>query len=201
MLPASLGDLGDVRLLHEGADAQTGDTVWRPEASTAYTCGTALSLPALRDLAAGRRIATVGPVGTDAEAMLVFRSEDAARTFLRQLRTGADACAQRTPTPDPGQSGSPTERSRATVRAYDLGAEGLITTFFTERRIAGGWTVAPGATATLWVRQGRAVTLAETSGEYVGDIPTTQPDVISGVLRPPVLHALEQMCAYMEPSC
>lgn len=192
-LPGRYGDVGSFTLLHDGSSGwETGNVFY----GSCVTNSTGFS--ALRDLEAGHALNTTGEgEGGSSEAILVFRSEASARDFMNQLRTHAMACEQ-APLPETGDPGYPRTNHRS--GAYDAGDEGLRIGAFDEMYMDGEWRVLPGASQELWARRGRAVTMASSGGEYVGDIYETRPDVIAD-LRAALDHALEQMCTWTPGGC
>lgn len=190
--PGAFGDLGDFRLLHDGVPATAMETAWEPSDELVLACDAPQTFPSLSAVTAGRQIGSTGPESYLAEGVLVFATEDDARAFLRELAAATASCAVTSTDPD--------YQTRTASAAPDgVGDEALVWSTWTERTVDGVTGATPGGSATLYVRSGRAVTMASASGEFVGDPWETGNAEPS--LRESVDHALPQMCDWTTAGC
>lgn len=193
-MPGTFGDLGTFRLPHQGSAGYEAIPMGILYCD-AY--GGRVTLPALAELEAGRHLDTAeGEAGAD-EAILVFRTEAAAASFLSQLRTAANRCAG-APLPDTRPEGLP--RTLHHVDALNLGTDGLAVGTSDQLQVDGRWQDSPGGSLGLWTRQGRAVIMAGSYGEYVGDVYAGRPDVVTE-LRGELNKSLPQLCRWTSAGC
>ena len=190
--PGAFGDLGDFRLLHDGVPATAMETAWEPSDELVLACDAPQTFPSLRTLTAGRQIGSTGPESYLAEGVLVFATEDDARAFLHELAAATASCAVTSSDPD-------YQTRTASAAPEGVGDEALVWSTWTERTIDGVTGATPGGSATLYVRSGRAVTMASASGEFVGD--PWQTGHAEPGLREVTDHALPQMCRWRSGGC
>lgn len=193
-MPATFGDLGGFRLPHQGS---AGYEAIPMGVLSCDAYDGRVTLPALAELEAGRHLnQTEGEAG-QAEAVLVFRTEDAAAQFMSQLRTAARRCAD-APLPTTRPAGDP--RTPFQVRTTGIGTDGLAVGSSSQLYEAGQWKDVPGGSLELWTRRGRAVVMSNVYGEYVGDVYADRSDVVTE-LRGELEKSLPQMCRWTTGGC
>lgn len=194
-IPGSYGTLGDVTLAHDSQGWGTTDAfvfLCNQDAERSAT------FPALAELEAAELLVSPGEgEGGDSEAILVFTTQPAAENFMTQLRTAVHACEQ-VPLADTLPEGEPRWVHASTP--YEAGEDAFLVGSHAELLVDGTWRESPGADVAMWVRQGRAIALAGSGGEYVGNVYTLRPDVIAE-LRAVIDHALPQMCRWTSAGC
>ncbi|QIK70950.1 hypothetical protein G7070_06785 [Propioniciclava coleopterorum] len=191
--PGSFGSLGTFTLSGDAAPGRA-KAGWTAGDSALVYCDASgrVQLGALGQVEAGRTLMASEGESTSVQGVLVFPNDAAATLFLEQVRAGVTACQGRQPgTGTEGASRSVFELTRPT----GLGQQALTTGSHAQMFVNGAWTDAPGGDATLWVRQGRAVTFATEGGEYLGPVWSGRADV-AGEMRATVRHALPQMCTW-----
>lgn len=189
--PGRFGDLGTFRLAGDAAPGRAASG-WTAQDSTILYCSPTgrVTLSAMADVVAGRNLVSAEGESTRGQGVLLFATEASARSFLAQVRAGVEACGKQQPSAGAEGDG---RQVMSVSTPSGLGQQALVTGGHAQMYVGGAWTDAPGGDATLWVRQGRAVTYALEGGEFLGPVWSGRAD-IAAELRGTVQQALPQLC-------
>lgn len=195
-IPGEVGDVGGLTLLHDGEPTIEGETSgWQPRQLIGTGCSALehFDLQSLLQLEGSRHIEVTGPEYSNAEGVLVFRSEAGAIQFMDEYRTSVAQCVAMEPEVMPEGAGA--YDSRVVLTSHELnGVAQEAFTFGSHSQWEmdpGVWTDTPGGWFSVLARQGDTVILVEAAGEYVGDIVQSRGDVVEEV-RLPIDHVLQQ---------
>lgn len=194
-LPGNYGDLGTFKLPGEGGRG------WAVGDRSSFACGPdqhVVGHDALRELEASRQLGTTFEgEGGDWRGILVFRTEAAADEFMFQVRSSVARCVEE------GLPATNPEGYPRFVYRYEqvaVGDDGFAVAEYDQLYMDGEWKNSPGGWYELWARDGRAVTVAGSGGEYVGNIITDRPDVVTEQ-RAIVDEVLKQTCRWTSAGC